>query len=55
MAWKYVDFGVGIKGKIVDHFTGDGKWHQTVILEDKKENVLLDIQVEHRRTEQQTK
>lgn len=50
MTWKYVDFGAGITGKIVDHFTGDGKWHQTVILKDKKRNVLLDIQVERTHT-----
>jgi len=50
MTWKYVDFGSGITGKIVDHFTGDGKWHQTVILKDKKGNILLDIEAERMRT-----
>jgi len=55
MTWRYVDFGVGITGKILDHFPNDGKWVQTVILKDKIGSVLLDIQVERTRTKQQTK
>jgi hypothetical protein len=55
MTWESVDFGEGITGKIVDRFTGDGKWHQTIILKDKKNNVLLDSQVERTRTKQQPK
>lgn len=51
MTWDYVDFGSGITGKIVDHFDGNGKWHQTVILKDEEKNILLDIQVERMRTE----
>ncbi len=55
MTWNYVDFGAGVSGKIVDHFPGDEKWHQTVILKDNRENVLLDIEVERTRTKQQAK
>lgn len=47
MTWKYVDFGVGIEGKIVDRFISDGKYESTVFLKDRSGNVLLDIQSEH--------
>jgi hypothetical protein len=55
MTWEYVDFGAGITGRIVDHFIGEGKWKQSVILKDKKGDVLLNIRVERTRTKQQTK
>ena len=55
MTWEYVDFGAGIRGRIVDHFIGEGKWKQSVILKDKKGDVLLDIRVERTRTGQQPK
>ena len=53
MTWEYVDFGVGIKGRIVDRFIKDGKYRSTVILKDRAGNVLLDIQSEHVRARKQ--
>ncbi len=53
MTWKYVDFGAGIEGKIVDRFTSDGKYESTVILKDRAGTVLLDIRSEHVRTSMQ--
>ena len=53
MTWKYVDFGGGIEGKIVDRFISDGKYQSTLILKDRTGNVLLDIQSEHVRTQKQ--
>ncbi len=50
MTWKYVDFGVGIEGKIVDRFISDGKYRSTLILKDRAGAVLLDIRAEHVRT-----
>ncbi len=55
MAWKFVDFGAGITGKIVDHFTGEDKWQRTLLLKNKEGNVLLDIQFERTRSKQKTK
>ena len=52
MTWKYVDFGAGIEGKIVDRFTS-GKYESTVILKDRAGTVLLDIRGEHVRTRKQ--
>ena len=43
MTWKYVDFGLGIEGKIVDRFTGSDKCETTLFLNDSRGNVLLDI------------
>lgn len=54
MIWKYIDFGVGITGEIVDKFTDVGKWQQTMIFKDKDGNILLDMQVVRKRTKQQT-
>ena len=53
MTWKYVDFGAGIEGKIVDRFTSDGKHESTVILKDRAGTVLLDIRSEHVRAGKQ--
>lgn len=53
MTWKYVDFGAGIEGKIVDRFTSDSKYESTVILKDRAGAVLLDIRSEHVRTSKQ--
>ena len=50
MTWKYVDFGVGITGKIVDQFTNKGMWQTTLVMKDKKGNLLLDVH-----TKRQTK
>ena len=53
MTWKYVDFGAGIEGKIVDRFTSDGKYESTVMMKDRAGTVLLDIRSEHVRTGKQ--
>ncbi len=53
MTWKYVDFGAGIEGKIVDRFTSDGKYESAVILKGRAGTVLLDIRSEHVRTGKQ--
>ena len=56
MTWKYVDFGSGSSGTIVDQFR-EGKvttsiiWRQQVFLKDVHGNVLLDGVIERRRTE----
>lgn len=55
MAWKYVDFGSGFTGKIVDQFTGEGKGITSVVMEDVHGKVLLDGQIQHTRTEKPTK
>jgi hypothetical protein len=49
MEWGYIDFGLGITGKIVDRFTSGVKYESTLVMKDGKGNVLLDIQTEHRR------
>ena len=46
MTWKYVDFGSGISGTIVDRFTPQGTWQQTFLMKDRNGNALLDIEVE---------
>ncbi|MDE2665422.1 MAG: hypothetical protein OXI69_04670 [Acidobacteriota bacterium] len=53
MTWKYVDFGAGVEGKIVDRFTSDGKYESTVMMKDRAGTVLLDIRAEHVRTGKQ--
>lgn len=53
MTWRYVDFGAGIEGQIVDRFTSDSKYESTVILKDRAGTVLLDIRSEHVRTSMQ--
>ena len=55
MTWEYVDFGVGIEGRIVDRFINDGKYESTLILKDRTGNALLDIQSEHVRTRKPAK
>ena len=49
MAWKYVDFGLGVEGKIVNRFSDDGGYETTLYLKDSKSNVLLDIRSQHTR------
>ena len=53
MTWTYVDFGVGIEGKIVDRFISDEKYESTVLLKDRAGTALLDIRSEHVRTRKQ--
>ena len=55
MTWEYVDFGVGIKGKIVDRFIRDEKYESTFVMKDSVGNVLLDIRSENTRTKKQGK
>ena len=55
MTWEYVDFGFGLKGKMVDRFISDGKYESTLLLKDSTGNVLLDIQSEHTRTKEQSR
>ena len=50
MTWKYMDFGLGIEGKIVNRFTGADKYETTLVLKDGQGNVLLNISSEHTRT-----
>lgn len=49
MTWKYMDFGLGIEGKIVNRLTGDKKYVTTLFLKDSQGNVLLDIRSQHTR------
>ncbi len=55
MTWEYVDFGLGITGKIVNRFTSNGKYESTLGMKDSTGNVLLDIRSEHTRTKKQAK
>ena len=50
MTWKYVDFGLGLEGEIVNRFTGADKYETTLVLKDSQGNVLLNIVSEHTRT-----
>ena len=50
MTWKYIDFGIGIRGKLEDQFISDEKWVSKVVMEDKNGNLLLDAQVEYQKT-----
>ena len=47
LTWEYVDFGIGVVGGLVDHFTAEKKWVSTLVMKDKKGNLLLDVQTEH--------
>ncbi len=49
MRWKYIDFGLGIRGNIVNRFSGDAKYESTLILKDSQGNLLLDIRSQHTR------
>ncbi len=55
MEWVYIDFGIGITGKIVDRFTSSVKYESTLVMKDGKGNVLLDIRTEYVRSKKQTK
>ena len=43
MTWEYVDFGIGLKGKIVDRFISDGKYESTVLMKNSTGKVVLDV------------
>jgi hypothetical protein len=43
MTWEYVDFGAGLKGKIVDRFFGGGRYESSLFMKDSRGNVLLDV------------
>ena len=43
MTWEYIDFGAGLKGRIVDRFIRDGKYESTVLMKDSTGKVLLDV------------
>lgn len=47
MTWQYVDFGPGITGEIVDHFSSPGKYKTRLVMKDPKGNMLLDVRIEH--------
>ena len=53
MTWKYMDFGLGIEGEIVNRFTGVGEFETTLVLKDGTGNVLLDIRSKHTRLVEQ--
>ena len=53
MTWKYMDFGLGIEGKIVNRFTGVEEFETTLVLKDGTGNVLLDIRSKHTRLGEQ--
>ncbi len=55
MEWVYIDFGIGITGKIVDRFTSGVKYESTLVMKDGKGNVLLDIRTEYVRSKKQTR
>ncbi len=55
VTWKYVDFGAGFTGTVVDQSTGEGRSTTSVLLKDVHGNLLLDGQIERRRTEQPSK
>ena len=52
MTWEYVDFGAGLKGKIVDRFVSDGKNESKLLMEDSRGNVLLDVRSTQTRVKQ---
>lgn len=43
MTWEYVDFGAGLRGKIVDRFFSGGKYESSLRMEDSSGNVILDV------------
>ena len=43
MTWESVDFGAGLQGRIVDRFTGGGKYESTVLMKNSAGKVLLDV------------
>ena len=49
MTWKYMDFGSGIEGKIVNRFSGEGKYETMLVMKDNMGNLLLKFQSEHTR------
>ena len=47
ITWEYVDFGIGAVGNIVDHFTAQKEWVSSLVMKDKKGNLLLDVETKH--------
>lgn len=43
MTWEYVDFGAGLRGRIVDRFFSGGKYESSLRMEDNSGNVVLDV------------
>ncbi len=41
MTWEYVDFGMGIKGKMVDSFTSEGEYQTMTVMEDNSGRLLF--------------
>ena len=52
ITWQYVDFGIGVMGHLVDHFTAQKDWTSRLVMKDKEGNLLLDIQTEHDKQQQ---
>lgn len=49
MTWKYMDFGLGLEGEIVNRFSGYEKYVTTLFLKNSQGNLLLDIRSQHTR------
>ena len=49
MTWKYIDFGAGLKGRIVDRFVSDEIYESTVLMMDGTGKMLLDVRSTHTR------
>ena len=47
LTWEYVDFGTGVAGELVEHFTAEKERSSTLVMKDKKGKLLLDIKVKH--------
>ena len=41
MTWEYVDFGMGVKGKMVDSFIAEGEYQTTTVMEDSSGRLLF--------------
>jgi len=41
MTWEYVDFGMGVKGKMIDNFIADGEYQTTLVMEDSSGRLLF--------------
>ena len=41
MTWEYVDFGMGVKGKMVDNFIAEGEYQTTLVMEDSSGRLLF--------------
>ena len=47
LTWEYVDFGTGVAGELVEHFTAEKEWLSTLVMKDKKGKLLLNVQAKH--------